>query len=533
MSLGDLETQEDANELLGTCCPCKMPLCPVIAKVCKSIYATLSPEGFFDPAATEWKVYKRLGITGTWVDTTTESITGVDPEVDGLPEQIATINLETFSGQSYDKLYEGNIGLGSGDCVYHEGVLTDECSAEGSSNLKEYNVFPWTSGEGETLELHYAHGLGVETDKTMENVSGLETDEHVAWDAEFAAAIAAWEAGHPSGPTWQEANTTHADWQTALETRTNWETNRDNWVAEDPENRDPEDYAEEGFDPEPPEPGTEPESTGIDDEPTEFYPECWFKVTITTTWYPYWFDGYGPIPYIVNPADPEAFDAWVAAGDYGDGPPAPGTLVQYSFGGLSDVPGMLNAFGHATSYATTDGYSEGLTFAEWVTLVRGVIDAEMTLPKPGCEGSECNAFLTVSEPNPTAPFGGANVSSQRSEVRFQVPATWPDQFSGATVPFTGDYYGITYDVVDTPDGWDAPMPTVFRAFHLEDQTLEWEGPGSGDQSHASWLTPPIALDPPGPGVTRSVENIRFICQPDSPWGTLPQVIGTAVTLPDS
>lgn len=569
MSLGDLETQQDWNGLLA-CCPCQMPLCPVIVAICKSLSGSFTSVGFVKAEDTEFTLYKKQGWTGTWNREETVNFEDVHPDVDGSPARILTVALTTFFGQTYDILYSGSVGGGGEGCPFYSPALADTCTAVGSASEKAYYAFGYSTGEFPDIEHHGVSGLGFEIEQVVADVSGQETEEHAAWDGMFETAIEDWEAAHPSGPTWQEANTAHDTWQTATDTHTQWETNRDGWVAEDPENRDPSDYGE--VEAEPANPGSEPDDPQIDDEPTENYPPCWFKITQTITIHPFYFNGYGSVPGVEDPSDPEAFDAWVAAGASGD-PPAPGSYSVRSYMALSVVPaGMNPGFTGDPSYAETYGVTEPFSYTDWLAAVQAVIDAELTLPKPDCDSDLCTAHFSKTPAPETReegdpPFGADDlaVSVRRAEVTFQIPATWPDQFSGLTVPFPGDYYGITYNILDSPEGWDEtiddpdyeppeeepeggwpPVPQVpkpgrpNRSFvpnpgagmgdDPADWTLEWSGPGSGDQSDPSWLTVAVALDPPDSGVTRSVVNVRFICQPDSPWGTLPQVTGTAVVL---
>ena len=511
MSLGDLETQEDANELLGTCCPCKMSLCPVIVKVCRSRAAHFSSVGFTNEEDETFALYRRSGFTGTHVQSVTIPFEG-GPE-DGLTSLIIDADYEIFSGREYDILYEGNVGLGSGCPTYTPVYSESKCSGSGTSRQRQYFYYGFDD----------SHGIAFELSRVLAMVGGAETEEHVAWSAAFGAAIAAWDVAHPTGPTWQEASATHAAWEAVRD-------EHDAWAACEIDT--PGECGDE-----PPEEGAEPENPGIDDEPTEFYAACTFRITTTYQHYPRWW---GPSPGDAPDEDDDLYQDWLDGLVGGADPPCPGTGELRVYEGFIGVSGSMNpgftGGMPGTPYTETEGFTEPATYAEWIAEVQAIIDAEMTLPSETCEGEECTSrYEVTAEPEGglLSGTGAIILDARRAEVRFQIPATWPDQFSGVTVPFTGDYYGITYDVVDTPDGWDDLVPTVFRSFHLEDQPLEWEGPGSGDQSDPSWLTDAIALDPPGPEVTRSVENIRFVCQPDSPWGTLPQVIGTAVTLPDS
>ena len=527
-----IEVLEDYNAQASCCCP--QILCPIPEEVCESLSAYFFPVGFIDAEDTAFTLYKKDGSTGVWVDSETILVEDVDPSVDGQTAASYEIDLNTFFGQSYDILYQGGFGGGGEGCLRFDPVLTDECTAVGTSNKKTYLTSSHTTGTFPDLETVYTNELATENDSEVFDVSGTETDEHVAWDAAFSATIAAWNAAHPSGPTWQEANTTHTTWQGVADTRSSWEASRDAWVAEDPGSRLPEEYAEAMSDPEPPGPGTEPPTTGIDDEPTENYPPCWFKVVSTSTWYAgYWGRNSGGSPAAPT-ADPSEFADWFALGDY-DYPPCPGSGQTSSFGAWLSVPSMLAPGGLSSSYAETSGLTEPVSYAGWMAAVQAIIDANLTLPSDeACLGVECSSLFEKT-PEPTGiPFAAEDVSisSCIARSRFHIPATWTDPVTGATVPFPGTYFKITYDILEEPDGWDDPVPTVFRSFVSEDNVLEWTGPGSGAANDPSWLLPWITLDPPTVPGTRRIVNVRFVCRENWGLGVLPQVWGEAVTLPD-
>jgi hypothetical protein len=107
-----------------------------------------------------------------------------------------------------------------------------------------------------------------------------------------------------------------------------------------------------------------------------------------------------------------------------------------------------------------------------------------------------------------------------------------------TIPddFAGSYFKITWDVIEEPEGWDDDDPTVFRTFAAEDVTWEWEGPGDPEDPD-SWKSEWYEIDPPpapifGKGFTRKIVNIRYECYRSTRFGSKPQIIGDAVTLPD-
>jgi hypothetical protein len=95
--------------------------------------------------------------------------------------------------------------------------------------------------------------------------------------------------------------------------------------------------------------------------------------------------------------------------------------------------------------------------------------------------------------------------------------------------FEGVFFRITWDVLEEPDGWDDPSPTVFRSFFEEDLTWEWTGPGDPENPD-SWLSDWYEIPPPDVPGSRRVVNIRFECWTSTKIGSKPQVTGEAVEL---
>lgn len=566
-----IETIQDLN---AQACCCDLLLCPVPVLVCESLTAHFQSQGHINPASLTWELFKKFGATGVWERTDTVLVEDVDESVDGEPSLVKTIDLDTFYGSAYTRLHHGGIGSGSGCPSWPPETPGDSCEASGTSNRKEYLTSTHTIGEFPDLENVYTNELASETAATISNVSGEETEEHAAWETEFADEIAAWDAAHPSGPTWQEANTTHAAWQTTADTYTQWESNRDAWVAEDPENRDPSDYATEMEDPEPPEPGTEPPTTGIDEEPTENYPACWFKVTRAHTIYAGYY-GYNSGGTPAAPEeDEEAFTAWVEAGASGS-PPCPGTWETRTYGAWSTVPGMLDpGFIGGAGYSETTGYPNPpapTDYAAWVAEVRALIDAQATFPKPGCTGTECESSYSVTPAPPEAPpesdaFDDLLMDAVAARYRHQIPATWPDPYTSEPAVFPGTYFRIVWNVIEEPDGWDdtiddpeyeppeeepeggwppvpqipkpgrplrsfIPFPDAEEGADENDWIWEWTGPGIAEDP-ASWLSEAYDLGIPTVPGRRYVANIRFVCREDWFIGDPSQVTGTAVEIPE-
>lgn len=553
MSLGTLETQQDWNELLACCCP--MPLCPVPVKVCESLNGHFQSTGYVNTSDPTFKLYKKQGWDGEWNDTETVLVEDIDPSIDGETASESTIDLTTFFGQSYDILYDGQIGSGGGGCPNYEPVVTDECTAVGTSNRKVYFASNHTIGTFPDLETVWTNELSTENAYEVFDVSGTETEEHAAWDAAFSAAIAAWNAAHPSGPTWQAANATHTAWQAVKD-------EHDAWLACEIDT--PGECGDE-----PPDPGTEPPTTGIDDEPTENYPDCWFKVVNTFTVYAgYWGYNSGGTPAAPT-ADPDEFADWFELGDY-DYPPCPGSGQTSSYGAWSTVPSMLNPGGLSSSYSQSYGFPDPpapLDYAAWVAEVLALITAQVTFPKPGCTGNLCESSYAVTDAPPAEPpesdaYDDIILDATDSRFQWQIPSTWNDQFTGLPTTFTGTYFKITWNVIEEPTGWDAtiddpgytppipndppepipqipepgrpsrsfvPFPDAGMGDDPDEWVCEWTGPGIAGNAE-SWLSDWFLLGIPSVPGRRYVANVRFICQPDSPWGTLPQVTGASVTI---
>lgn len=102
---------------------------------------------------------------------------------------------------------------------------------------------------------------------------------------------------------------------------------------------------------------------------------------------------------------------------------------------------------------------------------------------------------------------------RKARVWFRIPVT-----------HTGSKFWFTYDIVDFPDDGE---PSVVST----DNSLEWVGFGTGDQSDPSWLTAKIDLDPPEVPGERRIVNIRYKCYTGALFGSKPQVMGEAYEIP--
>jgi hypothetical protein len=463
-----IETLQDLN---AQACCCDLTLCPVPALDCQSITGSVSPLGFKDPADTVWKIYTETG--SRWEVSQSGTYESQSIELAAME----------YSGDSYTQNFEGGVGQGLG-CKQWTNNLTETCDTSGS--------YVRTS-ESTTVTRTRAKML-VDT----------ETREHIAWETEHAA----WETAHA---TWETAHATweteHATWVTDYAA---WEIDHADWNDEYAQflidYADWVDGGEVG-----PEPTLRPEPVAPDEpiepvepvepeEPTEFYGACEWEDTEVVTY--------------TDPETPTETYYWR------------NTSIGTMYNGIYGVP---------YTNTTTTTYTNGKTYASWVSETRAAVLAEFDFENVYCvDDSECTSSYQVfteptEEPFEESPIG---MTLRSARVRFQIPHTWADQVTGLTVPFTGTYFKITYDIVEEPTGWDDEPPTATRSFVSQDNIQEWTGPGSGAPSDPSWFTDWITLDPPTvPGIRR-ITNVRLICREDWFVGVVPQTTGDAVELPD-
>ena len=224
------------------------------------------------------------------------------------------------------------------------------------------------------------------------------------------------------------------------------------------------------------------------------------------------------------------FQTW----EISDDPAHNGTSGPIEFGG-----NCLFA-DHDVALTECDWTRTGETFTKseaWVPSLFGV-DGTGTLEKSSVFSDEILihdelALLTFEDDangeECAADFACDSITKAR--FRWVIPDTRPDQNTGLPVTFPGSYFKVTWDILEEPDGWDDETPTVFRSFHLTDQTWEWTGPGDPEDAD-TWKSGWYVIDPPEVPGTRRVVNIRFECYRSPRFGNKPQVTGEAVELPD-
>ena len=179
-------------------------------------------------------------------------------------------------------------------------------------------------------------------------------------------------------------------------------------------------------------------------------------------------------------------------------------------------------------------YTGGMDFTTWLTAARALLIGSIATMVDADWSFATSAEATFSQPatDPGNLDPGIFVTGKVARVRWRIPNEWNDPVTGLTVTFPGNYYQFTYDIINEPDGWDDPVLSVFRSWHLEDQTTVWTGPGSGDADDPSWLVTEVIIEPPDFIGKRRIVNRRLVCREDWGLGVLPQVWGEAVTLPD-
>lgn len=252
--------------------------------------------------------------------------------------------------------------------------------------------------------------------------------------------------------------------------------------------------------PECPEPVLEAESIRAYYQPTPvlFESGAYYKAAVYTY---YWYEDGGAGPFH-NPGTAPDFI------------PYPDTLPYSNRGwGLSLGPcgevdfddtleDILDAFLPADYLITSGGLdtpSDVWLAADFMADVRGNFDT-FTFPLGCAPGTIQVASVT----------GVPTDSTSDSPVLTKVRYRW-------RIPTThlGSYFKITWDILNEPVGWDdegIPLEERPVAFRERDLTVEWAGPGTGDEEDPSWLSGGwYELAVPDFEGERRIVNIRFEC----------------------
>lgn len=200
---------------------------------------------------------------------------------------------------------------------------------------------------------------------------------------------------------------------------------------------------------------------------------------------------------------------------------------------ISDEPVFTHAEADPRTGAVTISYVDPLTRADALTDALALLAAEVPAALDAATSGVCESSFADRVYIGIEPAFYSILDSTYVRTRFRIPNEF--SYDGiSSVPFTGTYLLITYDILEEPAGWDDPTPSVFRSFVSEDNVALWTSDGSApsDPDDAYWFTDWIDLDPPTSNGTRRIVNKRLVCREDWGLGVLPQVWGEAVTLPD-
>lgn len=205
------------------------------------------------------------------------------------------------------------------------------------------------------------------------------------------------------------------------------------------------------------------------------------------------------------PGDPEAYPQ--------------DTFVNVSFGTAWPAGGSWTDTGGTLTWTREDflGYDvveATYTGAYTTTTARAALEN----PPPPYNGTEApglpSAYYTATKVEPEDERVTA-AAIRYARHGWSVPTSHP-----------GTWYKVAWDILDEPDGWDAPDTQFPRSLIQKDQTWEWTGPGN-PALPASWKSGFYTIDPPQIPGTRRPVNGRAYCY-RSPYGTLPTPFGEQV-----
>jgi hypothetical protein len=175
-------------------------------------------------------------------------------------------------------------------------------------------------------------------------------------------------------------------------------------------------------------------------------------------------------------------------------------------------------------------YSGEATAAKFVTAVQAKLET-LNLPLPDDCGTGSSTISYAEIPESLDETGPSGFAFTKGRYRWRVPSD-----------HTGSWFKITWDVAFFPKGWDdtiegpdgdqIPKPDRPKVTLERDFTVEWSGPGEGEQDNESWIAGDwYALDPPTSWGEKRIVNTRYeSCR--NPYGRKPQITGDAYE-PDS
>jgi hypothetical protein len=206
----------------------------------------------------------------------------------------------------------------------------------------------------------------------------------------------------------------------------------------------------------------------------------------------------------VNPAgnDSGEFNVCTAVPDYS--PTSSWAYDEFTFTQVTvlDVPSGTGSITNTVTYSElvdATVISEQLAELSFPTHANGTNATAMVRQKVGSDP----ALLVADQ-------------ARKSRTRFRIPAT----HAGSRFQIDGDKLFTPAPNPEAEDGDPPPTPTLSAL-----PSLVWTGPGSGSDSHASWLTDWWAeLEvPAGEFGTVELVNVRFTHMPNNSAGVKPQL----------
>ncbi len=222
-------------------------------------------------------------------------------------------------------------------CRFNESVYSYRCEVSGGYVRLSYATYA-TTAAGPPVTSTWHTYLAFREEVVYSDVSGLESDAHLEWEALYTDA-ATWQGLHDTWVTdnaawnaWDALRNTHDEWEAVRDAHDAWEADP---VGEEPPIEGSEPPEEGAEPPNPDEPGAEPEALN---------PPCTMRTTTTqTSWEVIGLPGGGVEVRLV---------------DYGsDGPDNPQTFHSDSAGGNPGSPDPVVV------------YSNLITFESWLAAV--------------------------------------------------------------------------------------------------------------------------------------------------------------------
>ena len=423
-------------------------------------------------------IYKRCGTRQTVSDSITTYGNTFAPGT--IPDYIVeTISSDAvyFYGLEWERLFEGSIGISGAGCPVFDEVSNILCTFSGTYTRNLYKTVVWGSDP-----FNYVYGLSQTEVITVSNVEGEETADHIAWEVEHAAWVidhAAWVVDHAA---WVIA---HAEWV-------------DDWASWD---------AGGQVGPEPEEP-TEPTEPVEPVEPPEFYLQCDWLVTITTT---------------------EKVWSYLADGTRVDEPDIV-TVTAI----VTDAP--IASFVSYDPAESVEVWEDGYDFEGWQSLVDDAMSVALLTLAPECKDTSCEFY---SDPYIEDGVGHVSIGKEAG-YRYCVPEDYSTDEAPRSV------YEVQWDVGFFTSIWlewyasdqSDPEPIPIPQFHSQEDWT-WSGDMEDPCSPSYVLPKPtdFGLDndmeatPPIVWETKRL-NVLVVCWHSSVIGVKPTAHGFQYAWPE-